>query len=298
MKKIDKLLWTPADWHSGSNTALAIPQWTWGDGITVTQSKTQSIVRKQHFENLKLIKEARKGRQLHTCYLGDAIDGNHHGTPQIISPDENEHSRIFVTLLEESLEYVGFNPNNGDTIRFYIGTESHVKGYEEGIAKYFYDKYGDGCVPPVIKPTVGGRFKDGRFVREHGLLDINGVKFDLAHQPSAGPGTRTWTKENGVRNVVKSIYHDGLEHGRIIPNYWVRAHRHQYVRSGAYHGKHGWIEGVLLPAKQAKTQFASRVASDNLSNIGDVWFTVDADSYSKLHENILWYDDRGDVERI
>ena len=293
-----KMLWTPADWHSGSNTALAMPEWTWGDGTTVLQTKTQSVIRKQHIENLQLIKEARKGRELHIVFAGDARDGNHHGTAQIITPDEDEHSRIFIAVLEEALDVVGFNPKKGDTLRFLLGTDSHVSGSEEAIAKYFYDEYGEEAVPPKIKPTPGGRYKDGRFLREKVLLDINGVLFSITHQPKSGPGSRAWTTENALRATVKSNYFKCLDHKQPIPNYWVWAHRHQFVRSGKYYGEQGESEGVLLPAKQAKTEYGTRVASDNLSHIGDVWWIADPDGYEKMFHNILKYDDGVEIEKI
>jgi hypothetical protein len=287
MKKIDKLLWTPSDWHSGSTTALATPSWTWGDGITVKQSENQSKIRKQHLENLKLIRSARKGRQLHIAFLGDAVDGNHHDTKQIISPDEDEHSSMFVALFEEALEYLGFSEKNGDTMRFFLGTDSHVKGREEGIAKYFYNEYGDACVPPVIKPTAGGKYKDGRFVKHQGMLDINGVLFDLAHQPSSGPGSREWTKENSIRSLIKSLYFRNADLDLPIINWWVRAHRHEYVRSGKFYGRRGDTEGVALPSKQLKTHHGVRVAADKIADIGDVWWTIDADGYDKMHKKIF-----------
>lgn len=297
MTKSDAVVWTPGDWHSGSNTSLTLPEWTWGDGITTKQSKTQSIIRQQHFENLELIKEARKKKRLIVTFAGDAVDGNHHGTTQIMTVDENEHARLFVALFEEALEYLGFNPKHGDTLRFLLGTKSHVGNLEEVIAKYFYDEWGDEAVPPLIKPTAGGRYRDGVFVRPKTLLDINGVLFDIAHEPPSGPGTRAWTKENGIRNVVKSKYWTCLEYREPIPYWWIRAHRHQFVRSGRYHGEHGSIEGLLLPAKQAKTHYGHRKASESLSNLGDVWFTVDKDGYSKLYKNFLKYNDEIEVER-
>lgn len=287
-KTIDTLLWLPADWHSGGTTAFATPGWRQGDGLTISQSHTQQLIRRQHYEALGRIKAMLKGRRLIIVHLGDAVEGNHHSTTQIVTPDNNEHCAMHIALMEEALDYLGFNSKRGDLLYYVAGTESHVGTEENWIAR-------DLGAVPSIPPTPEGLYKDGRVTHYHLKLSINGVLFDLSHH-GGSVGQRAWTRENGIRNKAKSIYLDCLENKIQIPRYWVRAHNHQYVRSGDYIGRQGSIEAIITPAKQAKTHYGTRVAADNLSTIGDIWFTIDKTGAAQLHECVMWHVDSQVVE--
>lgn len=283
-----------ADTHSGSTTGLLTPgKWTGLDGQTWQMSKGQRVLLEQWNECWYRVKELRKKSRLVVVHNGDAIDGVHHGTTQLITSDKEEQKRMHIAAMESGLDIAEFK--KGDLLYYVYGTEMHVATAEDAIARDFTWPDGKHYVPAVIKPSADANYKDGRFIRDQLKLDINGVIFDIAHHGFRS-GNRAWTKENSVNYACKSIYFDYVERGIKFPRYIIRSHMHEFI-SGIYRGKRGTIEGFITPAFQLKTHHGHRVANEKIADIGMLIVVVKDNGESYWECPMVSYDEI-EVEKI
>lgn len=249
-----------ADKHSGSSLGLMMPKtFPLHDGGSYTPSPLQKQIWQQYDECLDFIKEQRKKSRLIWIENGDPCEGIHHCTTQIISGRVDEHEEIANDILDYTFQKVGMG--KGDIAYMMAGTEEHGGSgsqSENRIAENF-----DYFVPQFSEESD----KPNRCTWDRLLLKVNGVLLDVAHHGGV-VGRRAWTTENGMRNLIKSFYLQSLEDCTELPRYWVRSHKHEYVYSGIYTGKHGSIEGFVTPSFQFKTGFAYKIAGHRLSDIG------------------------------
>lgn len=284
-KFIDTIVAPLADTHCGSTVGLAPPRWTLEDGGGLIRSEGQLILWDQFKECAQEIKHQRKKKRLIIPVMGDPIDGAHHDTIQISTPNNNEHARMFTWLLEYFMDEAGFDHRKGDKLLFLRGTYSHVTKLEEGIARDFTDPK---TQKPIAIPAVVGDFnKDGAYVHDHMVLNVNGVRFDLAHH-GFGVGARAWTRENGVLLTIKSMYWDSLEPPYFdLPDYVIRAHMHQYT-TAPFERKGKQIRGTVLPAYQLKTHYGHKVANTKrIASIGQVYYEVAKDGKSRQVDDLV-----------
>jgi len=238
-------------------------QWQKSDGGFHNLNETQKIIWRQVEEATELIKRLRKKKRLIVANVGDAIDGNHHDTTEIITTNVEEQERIHIDFMDWFLQELKFNAKRGDQLYYISGSPPHVRPgaqSEERIAR-------DLDAIPMLKGTPEHDYKDGRYVWPRIRLDVNGVLLDIAHH-GASASRRKWTRENTIRSLIKSIYFEYLDAKERIPRYWIRADRHVYIPPESYMGYQAQIEGVILPALQSKTEFGQKVAAHELSTLG------------------------------
>jgi len=255
-----------ADKHSGSSLGLMKPEpMQLHDGGTYIPSALQKKIWTQYSECLFFIKEERKRSRLIWIENGDLTEGVHHGTTQITTSRTDEHEQIAVDILEHTFNYLKFNKSKGDLAYIMAGTETHSgigSRAEENIARDIEEW---GIVPK----------NKARYTWDRLLLKVNGILFDIAHH-GGSVGRRAWTTNNGMHNLVKSLYFQHLEDETKIPRYFIRSHLHKYAY-GQYKGKRGEIEGFVTPSFQFKTGYAYRVAGSQLSDIGMVIIVIEED---------------------
>ena len=238
------------------------------DGNPIYPNPAQDILWKQYLECLQFIKEQRKKSRLIWVENGDVCEGIHHGTTQVISGRVDEHEQIAQDILDFTFRELKFG---GDDLAYMIaGTEEHGGNGSQSENRVAEDLE---VFTPRFTETAD---KPTRFTWDRLLLKVNGVLLDIAHH-GGSVGKRAWTTENGMRNLVKSFYLQSLEDGTELPRYWVRSHKHQYVYSGVYSGKHGDIEGFVTPSFQFKTGFAYKFAGHQLSDIGMLVIGIEED---------------------
>jgi len=277
-----------SDLHSGSTVGLAPVSWTLRDGGTYIHTTAQAILRRQWLEDWEAVKRARKNRRLIIGIVGDLIEGNHSETDQLITSNVNVHGQISGACIIEGLRAGAVRPD--DKIFVYLGTHRHTGTLEETIAREIrHPKTNQRMVPPAIPPTAKAEYQDGRYVRPHHKFSVNGVLFDVAHEPNAGGGNRAWTKGNAFQTMLRSIYLETAERKQKLTRWFIRAHRHQYLHRH-HEGPYGRIDGVILPAYQAKTDFANKVANDKLSDMGMSMVYVNGDGESWLETRCVTYD--------
>lgn len=190
---------------------------------------------------------------------GDMVDGDHHRTPQIVSPLEGIHFRIAHECLKRGPMQHGF-----DRVHMIRGTESHVgrgAGMEEGLARALMKQHG---FPIVEDPDTGTATSYWR------RIDIDGVRIDVRHHGRMGQ--RAHTKDSYIRWYAQDIWLSHIRDGDEPPDLALRSHFHQYADSGRMHKVRTRV--VALPAWQLLTAYTHRITVEELGELGIVVFVV------------------------
>lgn len=252
-----------SDWHAGSTVALCPPSIVLDDGGTYQCSTPQAWLWQNWTDYWAAAKAKRDalGAELWLIGNGDATDGNHHGTTQILSGNAAAQAAVVDALLKVPL---ALKPDRIVLIR---GTEAHVgpsASNEERIARGLRK---DGW--PVIVDEVSGASSHWHFRTE-----IQGVRLDFAHHGRVG--TRPWTKPNVTANLAAEIFFDhaaeDFKRNRMptAPHLAVRSHMHQFVDT---HDQHP-VRVIQTPAWQLATAFIHRIAPGKVADVGGLLVTI------------------------
>ena len=245
-----------SDLHCGSTVGLCGPEEvTWDDGGTYTPSKAQNWLWANWLAFWKRAKELRGKGGLGILCNGDLVDGDHHGTVQIISRDMNVQ---FYVLKECFAPVLALKPDTCIVVR---GTEAHVgKGasVEESFARWIKEK---GVTVP--------KSDAGMYSHWHFQGEIQGHTIDAAHHGRIGQ--RPWTKSGVVGNLAAQIVMEAANRGDPIPELAFRSHYHTHFDT------HDSFATRLIqtPAYQLHTAFAHKVVPEVLSDIGGVLVTFE-----------------------
>lgn len=257
-----------ADKHCGSSLGLIMPgAFQLHDGGQYFPSPAQKILWQQYLECLAYIKEQRKKSRLIWIENGDICEGIHHGTTQIVSGRVDEHEEIAANILDFTFKELKFEKD--DLAYMIAGTEEHGGNGSQSENRVAEDLE---VFTPHYKETAD---KPSRWTWDRLLLKVNGVLLDIAHHGGA-VGSRAWSTENGMANLIKSFYFQSLDDKTDLPRYWIRSHKHQFVHAD-YDGKQGTIDGFVTPSFQFKTGFAYKIAGHRLSDIGMIIVIIEPD---------------------
>lgn len=259
-----------SDTHCGSPVGLMKPQQFQGKNGNISPTRIQRKIWYEFERYAARVKELRQGCRLIVVHNGDATEGTHHQTHQVSTNIPDEMERMHLDAMEYFLNEVGHTPEAGDKLFYVEGTEAHVRKAMQAENRIAKDL---GAVPPV-KPTVGSN--DGWFVWPELPLLVNGVYFHIAHHPPVGKGRKFQTEPNALRSHLVDLYIKSIEFKRPLPRYWLRSHKHSYVEA-SHRGRHGRIDGFILPAWQAKTEFVYRIGIDEPASVGGWLGWVDPD---------------------
>lgn len=234
-----------SDMHSGSSVALFPDRFVqFGkDGPNHTPSDNQRRMHDHWIKCAEYVKENRKGKKLVIVHNGDAIEGIHHNSMQVVSPSWDDHVDIHVELMNEFLKVAGFAKNKGDLLYYVSGTESHTANKEERIANEMNAEHYDD----ELRLRVSGR-------------DL----WYTHHGSGAGDGAN---KGDGYRNWLKRIYWNCLSENKSKPDVVITAHYHKPIYN-TYVQDYHTIHGLILPSWQMKTRYAFRAAPFQRNDIG------------------------------
>ena len=246
-----------SDLHCGSTVALCPPRVDLDDGGHYEASKAQRWMweRWGHlWDEVERRRDKLKADLIFVCN-GDATDGNHHGTTQILSGNPTAQAAVVNETLRAPM---ALQP---DALFFIRGTEAHVgpsAAYEERIAV--------------------GLKKDGRPVITDGetgaaswwkaTMEIQGLRLDFAHHGKMG--TRSWTKMTAPYSKAFEIWSEYGMRDEEPPHLAVRSHMHRYADTyNAYPTRliqtAGW---------QLATAYVHKIAPDVLADIGGLIITI------------------------
>lgn len=197
-----ELLALVSDIHAGSTRAIMPPRFTVSEDQVVEANALQRFYWDcwQHATGwlLELAGHSPFGLVLN----GDLIEGDHHGTTQIISKEVGDHIACAAQILEPIA-------SRADKIFLTKGTECHTRGTEEAIGERFHAERNPA---------------NGRPVFDQLSLSICGVRFVARHHVSTT--SRPWLESNGLGMELASEQLQAVRNGEQMPQILAVAHRH------------------------------------------------------------------------
>lgn len=215
-----KLVFVLSDLHCGSTVGLLPPDFVTGEEQTVKQNAAQKWLWSCWLDSLKWA-ETLAGKDPYAVVVnGDLIEGNHHRTTQIISPDVSDHIKASIECLA---------PITKKSARTFIvkGTECHTGSAEAGIVKAL------GLPDPAVDRLN---------------LDVNGVRCVFRHH--IGTSTRRALAATQLSIQLSEEQVEAANNGDVLPRVLGCAHRHKF---GYYEDNHGLC--FVTPPWQALTRF-------------------------------------------
>lgn len=247
------LLAITSDQHSNSTIGLCPPQGTrLDDGGTYQPSVPQRWLWDNWLDFHARVAELRRALKARLVYVvnGDAFDGDHHETTQIITRDEDSQAYIATEVFGVVRD---LKPDQMHVVR---GTRVHVGSKEEGLGKFL------GAVrDPVTK----------NWSAYHVRLNLNGLRVDCQHHTSVGG--LPWTMPGGVARLAFRTRVEYLDRGLTPPDLIIRSHKHVHCDSYDAHK----TRAIVTPAWQLKTEFGHRVAPDSIADVGGLIVVIQPD---------------------
>jgi hypothetical protein len=193
-------------------------------------------------------------------FLGDSVDGFHHGSLQESIFKEQDQCAAHVELMQKFLKTAGFG--RGDELHYVKGTETHVKDTEQEIAKELR-----------AKPN-----EEGEYISDALMLNINGTWHGFVHHgKQRGSGQN---EGNSLRNFLRDVRSDrekdGLQRLDVLWSGHTHGHSwntHIARRGGNFHEFHG----IICPSFQAKTRYAYKVVPMAVNSVGGTYMRITAD---------------------
>lgn len=175
----------------------------------VELGKFQQYLWKQRSAWIDQVREIAAADEIVLFKTGDMTHGVRH-PEHLMSTRLADHIAIGVANDLPWLERA-----NVRTVRYYKGTGWHVLG--------------EGSSEILIAAQLQERYKQKSIqALYHGLADVDGVVFDLAHH-GPFPGSRNWLVGNVARFYLRDLMMNDLAAGRVPPRVVVRGHYHTYV---------------------------------------------------------------------
>lgn len=240
-----------SDQHCGSTVALCPPKIALDDGGVYNASKAQRWLWVGWTTFWKRVEAVRKQERasLIQVYNGDMVDGDHHGTAQILSGNPTAQAAVVNAALHVPK---ALSP---DQMFFIRGTEAHVgksAAFEERIALGLRK---DGH--PVVGDTDTGNASHW-----HAKMEIDGVRLDFAHHGRMGQ--RPWTKGNITNLLAFQIWTEHHLRNEPPPHLAVRSHLHQFWDTANSYP----TRLIQTPSFQLATAYVHKVAAESIADVG------------------------------
>ncbi len=234
------------DTQIGGSTALAPPKFTihnrdTNEAQVVEHNRLQAWLWScwldywQYVRELAGLRGRHRKHRIAVVHLGDAMEGNHHGSVQLIAEDEDQY-QLALDILQPVADMA-------DVFYGILGTEAHG-----GPA--------DGREASLYKELSTAEYG------YHLMLRVDGKLHDFAHHGRVG--RRPYTSQAAA--IATEVVMDCAATGAPIPDYIWRGHNHTIDDSGYK------IEGtrcICTPSWQLKTVLGHRVSANRVrSDIG------------------------------
>lgn len=242
-----------SDIHCGSTKALLPPGFVTLEGNRLSLNAMQEWLWLCWEKTLSFIDKETKGEPFALVLNGDLIEGNHHGTKEIISPDVGDHFNAAVQTLAPLAKIAAAS--------FVVrGTEAHVQNSEAGLGKVL------GC---QLNQELGIHAFD-RLV-----LELNGVRHVFRHH--IGTSVRRGLAGTQLSANLAEEQVEAANNGEKIPRVVVCSHRHKF---GLYQDTNGLL--VVTPPFQGLTRFGHKVVSQARTNPGVVILSYENKQFGEL----------------
>lgn len=259
----DTLIVCLSDMHSAGSTSL-FPnhQMQFKSGTNHTPTREQVRMYQHWLTCADYVQTMREGKRVFIVHNGDAVDGRHHDSRQIVTYDPDEQRGIHCELMDTFMRACSFDRANDDRLYYVKGTEVHVGDQEDAIGEDLN-----------AEPT-----RDGLHAFKVLDLDVNErLVRCLHHGKGKGDGPN---EGNAERNWLRNIYDQSLKNKKRVPDLLITGHTHQPYY-GNYCAMEGCnvriVHGMILPSWQAKTRFALEKVPIAVNVIGAAFITITED---------------------
>jgi len=230
MHKLNKVknLVVIGDTHCGSSIAIMPPRSVMREGQVVAFSPIQKWLWRQWLDFWHFVERTTNGEPYVLIHNGDQIDGNHHGTTQLVTNNLSQQRKMFQTLMK---------PRIAQAEAFYCtcGTAAHAgqsSDSEESCAEAL------GAVPD----------ENGNFCRQDLWIEFGKDLIQFAHH--IGTTSSQAYKSSPAMRLMAAMYGAAGEHGFRPPSVMVRNHAHDYIEV-----KRANCRVVVCPAWQVKSDW-------------------------------------------
>ncbi len=257
-----------SDLHCRSTVALCPPhQIALDDGGFYSPSKPQKWLWGRWLTYWDRVKEVAGGANLRLVFNGDMVDGNHHGTAQLISGLATVERDVLSQCLEVPLDL------KPDAIFIIRGTETHVGksgSVEEGVGRSLRNN----------GHPVQREFGTGNASWWGCQMDVHGKRLSFAHHGRMGQ--RPWTKPNVVMNLAFQIWVEHLTREERPPDIAVRSHLHQFMDTYDVHK----VRLIQMPAWQLHTAYTHKIVPESRADIGGIIIIIQPDGEMTVEHHI------------
>jgi hypothetical protein len=255
------LLAIVSDIHAGSTLAVCPPQIILDDGGVYAASKAQQWLWECWNDFWKRADTQRRelGAKLIVVFNGDAVEGDHHRSTQIMSGNPNAQAQAWNEVIKVPLS---LKPAHIIVMR---GTAAHV-----GESASAEERIADGLRRD--KRPVSGDPATGAASLWHWYADIHGVRLDVTHHGRIGQ--REHTRASQVVLYAHDVHLSYTKRGEPPPHLAFRGHNHKFADS--YDACLPRV--VATGAWQLGTSYVHKVAPDSIADIGGALVTIRADS--------------------
>jgi hypothetical protein len=250
-----------SDLHCNSTVGLCPPEGvTLDDGGRHMPSNAQVWQFERWIEFWDEVDEIRRQHNatLIASLNGDLVDGDHHGTAQIITRNTLVQGDCAKSVIDYGPCRIGY-----DAMLVERGTESHVGKqamHEEALAR---------LLPGVVADPENPE----NYSVYHRRARIGGKLFDFQHHGRTG--YRPWTKGSMISILAVEIATRAAFAGLPIPDFAIRSHVHQWACSDKSCSP---TRAMTTPPWQLKTMFGHMVAAEAIAGCGGVIICIDKHS--------------------
>lgn len=256
------LLAVVSDIHAGGTTAVCPDVIRLDDGGEYHASKAQRWLMqcwREYWQQIAAKRDALDA-ELYIVFNGDAVEGDHHKTTQIMSANPNAQAACWTDVIALPLS---LKPDHIVVVR---GTGAHV-----GVSASAEERIADGLRrdkrPIISDPDTGSASW------WHWRPEIHGVRLDFTHHGRMGRLPRT----RGSQLVLYAwdILDEHAQSGHLPPHLCFRAHNHKRGDSGGASP----VRVIATGAWQLGTEHVKKVAADSLADIGGAYVLIENGEY-------------------
>lgn len=229
-----------SDLHCGSTYGLLPPGLVSTEGNELVQNRLQRWLWTAWCDLLWGVVPAIVGDDPWILLVnGDAIEGNHHGTRELVTPEDADHLEAAIAVIKPLADRAA--------VTYVVeGTECHTRHYEHGLGR---------AVGAAPEPLTGRRAWP--------KLRINVAGVEVTAHHHIGTTSRAWL-ESG--ELGRALANERLEAGAVglpLPSVLICSHRHRW---GISQSPHGTV--VVTPCWQGLTRYGRKVVPSAQLHVG------------------------------
>ena len=225
-----------SDLHLGSDESILQPGFKTEKAQPIGQTPVAEWFHECWVDAQKWLADLFDPKEYALVINGDCIEGNHHRTTEIWSPDVRNHVKAAKELLKPVASRAG-------KVFMVRGTECHVAGSENSIAEHL----GAERNPEHDQPYW-----------DHLRIDCCGVRMSVRHHFPATSRSYLEASQHSIQ--LGNAVNEAVRSGGVAPQILVGAHRH---RTG--HFCDGNRLTVVTGAWQALTRHGHKVVPDGVA---------------------------------